>query len=119
MSLTFTDNVVMINAVTANTTSDGYDISKRSQIAIQFLAANITTGHAVFTVDVSNDGVNWITGVAFQDVTATTSSTWVTSKTLSSNGSAGVYVKAGWKLIRVNCTVTSDGSYSAIMEDAG
>ena len=119
MSLPYTDNLTGINAVTATTTSDGYDTSKRQQITVQFVAASVTTGNGVFTIDASNDGMNWITSIAFQDAQTTASTTWITSKTLSATGTAGAYVKAGWRFIRVKCTVTSDGSYSAIIQNAG
>lgn len=117
MSIPFTTNATAISAVGATTTSDPYDVSKRQQITVQFLASGITTGNGVFTVDASNDGTNWITGIAFQDATATASTTWVTSKTVSANGTAGAYVKSGWRLIRVKVTFTTDGVYSAIIQN--
>lgn len=83
------------------------------------MAASITSGNAVWTVDASNDGTNWITGIAVQDATATASTTYVTSKTQSSNGSLGLYIPAGWRYIRVKATVTTDGAYTCIMENGG
>ena len=119
MSLPFTDNSPLLNSVTATTTSVGFDVSKRQQVTLQFVASGITSGNGVFSVDASNDGTNWITGIAFQDATATASNTLVTSKTLSSNTTAGAYVEPGWRYIRAKCTVTTDGTYSAIIEAAG
>lgn len=123
MSLPYTDNITAINAVSATTTSSGYDVSKRQQITVEFIAAAITSGNGIFTIDATNGdpsvAANWITGIAFQDATATASTTWVTSKTLSSIGTAGAYVKAGWRYIRVKVTFATDGAYSAIIQNAG
>ncbi len=119
MSIPFSTNVVMLNAVTADTTSEAYDVSKRQQITIQLLCSGHTSGSGAFSFDVSNDGSNWITGIAFQDAVATASTTWVTSKTLNANGSAGVYIKGGWRYIRAVVDQTTDGAYSAIMQNGG
>lgn len=119
MSIPFTTNVPAINAVTTTTTSDGFDVSQRQQITVQFIAASITTGNGVFSIDASNDGTNWITGISFQDALATASTTWITSKTLTTNSTAGVYVKAGWRFIRIKCVVTSDGTYTGIIQNGG
>lgn len=117
MSIPFTTNVTMINAVSANTTSDPYDVSKRQQITVQFIASGITSGNGVFTLDGSDDGVNWVTGIAFQDAKATASTTWVVSKTVSANGTEACYVKAGFKLLRAKVVFTTDGVYSAVMQN--
>ncbi len=107
----------MLDGVTADTTSSGYDVSKRQQIVVLFKCADHTSGNGVFTIDGSPDGTNWVTGIAMQDVTATASTTWVTSKTLSANGTAGVYIHPGWKEIRAVVDQTTDGTYSAIMHN--
>ena len=101
----FTDNVTLLDAVTATTTSATFDISKRSRVGI------------VFTVDLSNDGTNWIQMAAMQDAQATASTTWVTSKTLTANTTAGLLLpRNGWKAIRINVVRATDGAYTAIME---
>ena len=106
----------VFSAKTATTTSAGIPIEPYQDITIQFLAAAISSGNGVFTIDGSNDGQNWVTGISFQDVTATASATYVTSKTLSSNTTAAGYLRnCGFKLIRVVVTVTTDGSYSAFI----
>lgn len=119
MSLPYTDNITAISAVSTTTTSLGYDVSKRQQISVQFIAASISSGNGVFTIDGSNDNVNWVTGISFQDSKATASTTWVTSKTISSNGTEAAYVKPGFRLIRVKVTFASDGVYTAIIQNAG
>ena len=118
MSIPFTTQVTMLDAVTVDTTSSGFDVSKRQQIAIIFKAASITSGNGIFTIDGSTDGTNWVAGLAMQPATTTTSpGTYVTSVTLSSNTTAGVYVPCGWKEIRVKVDLTTDGAYSAIMHN--
>lgn len=127
MSLQYTNAIDLLtgttpessSGVTIDTTGLGYDVSLRSQIVVQFLAANISGGNGVFTIDGSNDGSNWTTGLACQDLTATASTTYVTSKTLSSNTSAAVKVPAGWRFIRAAVNLTTDGTYYAFMECAG
>ena len=109
----------MLDAVTITSTSEKFDVSKRQQITIEFICANHTSGNGVFTVDASNDGTNWITGISFRDAKATASTTWVVSETLSANGTAGIYVPAGWRYIRAAVAVTTDGIYTAIMQNGG
>lgn len=117
--LTGTDTNKGSAGVTVDTTGSGFDVSLRSQIVVQFLCTNHTSGNGVFSIDGSNDGSNWVTGLACQDMTATASTTYVTSKTLSSNTSAAVKVTSGFKFIRAVVDVTTDGTYFAFMESAG
>lgn len=127
MSIPFTDSVDLLtgtipessSGVTVDTTGSGYDVSKRQQIVIQFLRTNHTSGNSVFSVDGSNDGTHWTTGLAVQDLTATASTTYITSKTLSSNSSAAVKVPSGWRFIRAVLDVTTDGTSFAFMESGG
>lgn len=114
MSLPFTDNITVLNAVGATTTSDKYDISKRQQVTCQFISAG---GTSVFTIDVSNDGTNWVTGVAFLDAAATAVGTYVTSKSVAST-TAGAIITPGFRYIRVVATWTS-GTATAVIEAAG
>ena len=113
MSLPFTDAIVMLNAKSTTSTSEGFDVSKRQQMTIQF----ISTGVTVFTVDASNDGANWITGVAFLDAKATASTTKVVSKSLSAT-TEGAIITPGFRYIRVVATVTN-GTATALLECAG
>ena len=114
MSLPFTDNVIVINAVGATTTSEAYDISKRQQVTVQFISAG---GTSVFTIDASNDGTNWITGISFLDAKATTVGTYVVSKSVAST-TEGARVTPGFRFIRVVATWTS-GTATAVLECAG
>jgi hypothetical protein len=128
MGLRFTNNIDLLtgatpsessSGVTTTTTGETIDVSLREQIIIQFQCANHTSGNGVFSVDGSNDGTNWVTGLAVQDLTATASATYITSVTLNANGSHAVKVPAGWRFIRADVTVTTDGTYFAKMEAAG
>ena len=114
MSLPYTDNIKMLNAVGATTTSDAYDISKRQQCSVQFITAG---GTSAFSLDVSNDGVNWITGVAFLDAKATATGTSILTKSVASS-TEGAIVKTGFRFIRVVATWTS-GTATAILQNAG
>jgi hypothetical protein len=114
MSLPYTDSIKVIDAVGATTTSDAYDISKRQQVTAQFIVA---AGTSVFTIDVSNDGTNWVTGVAFLDAKATAVGTYVTSKSVAST-TEGAVITPGFRFIRIVCTWTS-GTCSAYLQTGG
>ncbi len=119
MALQYTDKIVLIAPTTAaSTTSDPVDVSLRSQITIQLVASGISSGNGAFAVKGSNDGTNFST-LSFRDGDGTAATTYVTSKVVSSNSSAMIFVPAGCRLIEVTCTRTTDGTYSAIMEAAG
>lgn len=128
MALQYTNSVDLLTntspaessaGVTVDTTGVKQDVSARNQIVVQFVCANHTSGNGVFTIDGSNDGTNWTTGLAVQDLTATASTTYVTSKTLNSNSTAAVKVPSGWRFVRGVVDVTTDGTYYAFMECAG
>lgn len=114
MSLPYTDNIKIIDAVAATTTSSGYDISKRQLVTLEF----ISSGTCTFTVDVSNDGSNWITGVAFLDSKATAVGTYVTSKVVTVAANEGAIITPGFKFIRVVAT-PNGGNATAILQAAG
>jgi hypothetical protein len=117
----FTSNQTVLDAVTATATSGAQDVSMRTKMSLQFTAAAITSGNGVFTVDVSNDGTNW---VAYNRLTTNVtntngqSDTRVASVTLSSNTSAIVFFPLGdyFRYIRVTCTRTTDGTYTATLQ---
>jgi len=111
-----------INGVTATGTTTGtvIDVSMRDTVGAVFTCSGHTAGNGVFSIDASNDGTNWVTGVAFADATATASTTYVTSKTLNSNTSAAVYIPFfPFKLMRIVLVVTTDGTYTATVEASG
>ena len=63
MSLTFTDNLILLNAVTDTTTSEIYDASKRYIRSIEYIASSMPAANvsqAILTFLVSNDGTNFV-----------------------------------------------------------
>lgn len=110
---------VLLNAVTATTTSVGMGVNNAGRLSIQVIAAGISAGNGVFTVEVSNDGTNWI---AYNRLTTNVTNTnvqndtRVASVTLSSNTSAFLFFPPGdtFMSFRVICTRTTDGNYSAV-----
>ena len=114
MTIVYTDNITMLSAVGSTTTSSAYDISKRQLVTIQFVSSG---GTSVFSVDVSNDGTNWITGVAFLDSLQTSVGTYVVSKLVAST-TTGAVIIPGFRFIRVVATWAS-GTATAILQAAG
>ena len=115
MSIVYSDNAILINATGGPQTSGAYDISKRQQITLQF----ISTGTATFTVDESNDGTNWITGVSYLDAKATTGGgTFVTSSVVSTPTQQGAIITPGFRYIRVNVT-PAGGNATCILQNGG
>ena len=103
----------LFSAVAQTTTSSVYDISLARSIAFTFTSDTYSSGSGTYTIDVSNDGTNWVTSVAFLDATQTTATTYVTSKVLSSATTAGaVFLNKGFKLIRCVMTYSATGTYS-------
>ena len=105
----------LLNAVIATTTSSEIDVGKYEKISLQLIAASITSGNGVFTIDVSNDGSNW--DVYERIITNVTAGTVVNSVTLSSNSNQMVFINSNdaFKYMRVTVTRTTDGTYSAIL----
>jgi hypothetical protein len=75
----------------------------------------------VFSINVSNDGVNFINGIACQDATATASSTWITSKTINTTTTTGVIIPSGFKYYSATVGVPGSqlGTYTAVFEAGG
>lgn len=110
--------VTVLNAVTATTTSGPIAGNAMGKVSIQLIAASIVSGNGVFTFQVSNDGSNWTTyNRMTTNVTNTNAQTdtRVASVTLSSNTTAVVTMPETdtFAFVRVICTVTTDGAYSA------
>lgn len=110
---------VMLNGVTITTTSAGKGIDNASRVSIQLKAASVTSGSGTFTFDVSNDG--GATWTAYNRITTNVTNTnsqtdtRVSSFVLNVTGSSMVFIPAGdtFEMIRVKCTVATDGAYSA------
>lgn len=103
-------------AFTFLTTSSGFANNVQGKASVQFTAASITSGNGVFTVEVSNDGTNWVVYSRLTtNVTNTNAQTdtRVASVTLSSNGSSVVFIPDPCAFYRVKVAPTTDGTYSA------
>lgn len=117
----FSSNQIVLDAVTVDTTSGAQDVSMRTKLSLQFIAASITSGNGIFTVDVSNDGTHW---TAYNRLTTNATNTnvqtdvRVASVTLSSNTSVFVFFPVGdyFRYLRVSVDATTDGVYSAILQ---
>ncbi len=110
------------SALTTTGTTHGpvQDVSMREQIGIVLTSASIAVGQIVFSVDGSNDGTNFVTGLAFVDATSTSSTTYVTSKTMTTNTTVGIYLPIfPFRYIRITGVVTTDGAYTATMQAKG
>lgn len=110
----------LLNAVAATTTSSAFELGSAVGRSLQFVATGISAGNGVFTVEISNDGTNWIAyNRLVPNVTDTNAQddTHVASVTLSSNTNAIVFIPEddAFKFIRVVVTRTTDGTYSAIL----
>lgn len=116
-----TNKYILLNAVTATTTTSGYPVDNAGRLSLQFIAANITSGSAVFTVDVSNDASNW---VAYNRMTTNVTNTnaqtdtRVASIVMNTNAGSMVFIPAGdtFNFFRVTTTLNNNvgGTYSAI-----
>ena len=107
----------LLDGVVATTTSSPFNVEAFKRVGLQFLAADISSGNGVFTVEGTIDGTNWVAlNMLLDNVTNTNSQqlTRVASKTLNSNTSVLVWLESlGLKAIRVKVTRTTDGTYSA------
>lgn|SRR3569623_158316 len=124
----FSTNQVLINASTTSVTdpvtatgANTADVSMRTKLAIQFVASAITSGNGVFKVYVSNDGTNWVQYNRLTDNVTNTNAqtdTRVASVTLNANGNKMYFFPVGdyFRYIGVSLAVTTDGTYSAILQ---
>lgn len=116
----FSTKIALLDAVTADTTGDYADVSMRTKMSLQLICSGHASGNGVFTVEVSNDGVNF---VAYNRLTSNVTNTNVqtdlriASVTLNSNTSVMLFFPVGdhFRYIRCNVDVTTDGTYSAIL----
>lgn len=110
----------LLSSVIATTTSRVAAINNAGRLSLQFIASGISSGNGVFTVEVSNDGTNFI---AYNRLTSNATNTnaqtdtRVANVTLSSNTNAIVFFPPGdtFAFIRVTVTRTTDGTYSAVL----
>ncbi len=116
----FTTAEELLDAVTVDTTGDVVDVSERRLMSVQFTCADHTSGNGVFTIEVSNDGVNFITYNRLTTNVANTNAQTdigVGSVTLNSNTSVIYFIRPGdhFRYIRAKVDVTTDGTYSAVL----
>lgn len=111
-----------LDAVTATTTSDPISLEGLLKLSFQFIRADHSAGSSVFAVEVSNDGINYVTfNKLIDNVTNSISQmlTRVASVTLSSNTSKVYSMDLQhdtYKWARVTVTETTDGTHSAIAQ---
>ncbi len=111
--------IVMLDGIAATGTSSAVGISQSAKISLQFVASGISSGNGVFTVQISNDNVNW---VGYNRLTTNATNTngqtdvRVASVTLNSNTNSFVFVPVSdtFQFMRVISTITTDGAYSAV-----
>jgi hypothetical protein len=122
MSIQYSENYTSINTISATATSEVYDVSKRQLVSIQFLCNTYSSGNGVFTINASNDGINYYP-ISFLDASATAVGTQVTSKTLSSastgSNTAIAIVNPSFRYLTVTTTITGTGTYSFTLEAKG
>lgn len=110
---------VLINAVTATTTSKGVGVDNGGNLSFQFVSSGLTLGSAVVKIQVSNDGSNWSDYNRLNSNITNTNAqfdTRVASVLMSITGSSMVFVPAGDTFNFARAVVTPnntlDGSYS-------
>lgn len=124
--MAYTTAIKALDTVTVDTTGGAIEIGDRLLKSIQFVAASITSGNGVFTVEVTNDQdangapQNWVQYNRLTDNVTNTNAQQdarVASVTLSSNTSKIYFFPAGdtFRYIRAKVDLTTDGIYSAII----
>ncbi len=114
--LTLTQPAESSVGVTGNTTGSMVDVSLRSQQTVQYYNGS---GTGTFSIDGSNDGTHWVTGIATQDLTATASATFITSAALTTGTSRLVKIPSGIRYVRGVVVGSAGGVYSAFLEATG
>ena len=105
----------LMAGVAATTTSGAIDLDNHRSFSFMVTSAGVASGTGTVTVDASNDGVNWVTGIAFILATSTTPATRVTSMATSGNNSAVMgYIGGDFsaKFVRIVLTYLTDGNYT-------
>jgi hypothetical protein len=114
--LTLTQPAESSAGVTGNTTGSMVDVSLRSQQTVQYYTGS---GTGTFSIDGSNDGKNWVTSIATQDLTSTASATFITSASVASGSSRMVKIPSGMRYVRGVVVGSAGGVYSAFLEATG
>lgn len=107
-------------AWTSYSYSERLSIGAKLDVSLQFIASGISSGNGVFTVEVSNDGVNW---VAYNRLTSNVTNTnaqtdtRVASVTLSTNVSSIVTIPTTdvFAFMRAKVVATTDGTYTVLV----
>ncbi len=112
----------LLAAVTATTTSDIFSLEGVKKATFQFIRANHSAGSSAFALEVSQDGINWVTyNKLIDNVTNTNAQTLtrVASASLAANGSKVYSMDLdhdAYKWGRLTVTETTDGTHSAIAQ---
>lgn len=111
--------VVVLNAVTATTVSDPVNIENAKRITHFFTRANHASGSSAFSVEVSIDGINYVTfNKLIDNVTNTNAQnkTRVASASLASDSTKTYAMDLEndtYRWMRVTATETTDGTHTA------
>lgn len=109
-----------LDAVTATTTSEPVNIEGCLKMTLQFIRANHSAGSSAFSVQVSQDGVNYVTYNKLIDNVVNAiaeGEVRVASSSLASNTSKMYSMdlsKDTYKWMKVAVAETTDGTHSAI-----
>lgn len=109
----------MLAAVTTTTTSAPVPVNQAGRLSIMVLSSAVSSGNGVYTVQVSNDGINFAN---YNRITSNVTNTnaqndaRVASVTLSTNTTNFLFFPPGdtFAYLRTIVNVTTDGSYSAV-----
>lgn len=109
----------MLTAVTATTTSSPIPVNNAKRLSIMVLSSAISSGNGVYTVQISNDGINFATyNRIIPNLVGTNAQTdaYVASVTLSTNTTNFLFFPPGdtFAFLRTTVTRTTDGTYSAV-----
>jgi len=115
-----TTTVTLLDAVTATTTSAAVEVAGATNISLQGVRADHSSGSTAWSVTVSNDGTNYVAyNLLIDNVTNTNGQqlTRVASKSLGANGSVilGFDENFAYRYLKVTATETTDGTHSAIL----
>lgn len=112
--------VILLNAVTATTTSAAVNVEGIRRIGFQFKRAAHSAGSSAFTAEGTVNGTDWTAlALIVSNVANTNAQTRLRTATvtLSADGTALAFLEdlVCLKAIRVTVTETTDGTHSAWM----